>query len=362
MSITLPERESLQPHGMATPRALGSNHPLPTPGLSIGLATPYPSGAVTDTNSTPVPLTATSQVNRLSTENEDYFTSISPVDGGPLKQTATGQPAESAADSKSSEPDTDKDKEKEKEKEKEKGDNGKSPGTPFGKKFRMNMSFGSKKTSRSASTTNAEKPVLTEEKVEESEGSLNPPEKEVEDNFYGVVQRIRNEYERHMAVTPDLHVESRITPLGPGETPRLNLPRGTKVIIKEETSGESANVYIGTIDGVGRDTDLVEQRGAMWLGDLLLQGQAPPKDPVKVSFVLLPYGGELPPLPCADGNNRLNANRMLRVRKILAYVAERLDEDFEVQKGTAGGLRAEEYLDLYCNDQVSLYRGRDRMD
>lgn len=319
--------------------------------MSIGLATPHPAGSATDATTTQVPPTTTSQVNRLSAENEDYFTSISPVDGGPLKQTTTGQPAESAADSKSSEPDTDKDKDKdkdkEKEKEKEKNDNGKSPGTPFGKKFRMGMSFGTKKTNRSASTT--EKPAVTEEKpVEESEEPLNPPEKEVEDNFFGVVQRIRNEYERQLAVSPDTPVDSRITPTGPSETPVLNLPRGTKVIVKEEMSGQSSNVYIGTIESVGKDTDLIEQRAAMWLGELLLQGQAPHKDPVKVSFVLLPYGDELPHLPCADGNNRLNANRMLRVRKILAYVAEKLELKEEA--------RAEEVLDLYCNDQVSYSR------
>ncbi|SPO05299.1 related to WD repeat-containing protein 48 [Cephalotrichum gorgonifer] len=358
MAISLPERGSLQSPSLLTPRASGSGYLSPTPGLSIGHATPHPVG--TDAGTTPVP---GAQLSRASGDNDDYFTSaISPVDGGALKPTATAlstQPGESAADSKSSEPDTEKDKEKEKEKEKEKdkdkdkGENGKGSTTPFGKKFRMGMSFGSKKTSRSAST-NTDRPVVTEEKtVEESEDSLNPPEKEVEDNFLGVVQRIRNEYEKHMAVTPDVPVESGISPSPPIDTPVLNLPRGTKVIVKEETSGESSNVYIGTIESVGRDTDIIEQKTSMWLGDLLLLGQTPFKDPVKVSFVLLPYQDELPPLPSTDNNNRLNANRMLRVRKILAYVAERLDLDYEnpetVRPGT---LKPEEYLELYCNEQV----------
>lgn len=57
-------------------------------------------------------------------------------------------------------------------------------------------------------------------------------------------------------------------------------------------------------------------------------------------------------------NNRLNANRMLRARKILGYVAERIEppptkEDLEKQSEEGGVLKPEEYLELYCNGQVS---------
>lgn len=91
------------------------------------------------------------------------------------------------------------------------------------------------------------------------------------------------------------------------------------------------------------------------------------KDIVKVSFILEPYQNQLPSIS-SDGyipllvpsdkvvrtnsttsNNRLNANRMLRARKILAYVAERIepipDKDEELMK-------PEEYLELYCQNQV----------
>jgi WD repeat-containing protein 48 len=74
------------------------------------------------------------------------------------------------------------------------------------------------------------------------------------------------------------------------------------------------------------------------------------KDPVKVSFVLHPWKDALPSIASADGNNRLNANRMLRVKKILAYVAERIDPPAEEPDENA--LKPEEYLELYCNDQV----------
>jgi WD repeat-containing protein 48 len=51
-------------------------------------------------------------------------------------------------------------------------------------------------------------------------------------------------------------------------------------------------------------------------------------------------------------NTRLNANRMLRARKILAYVAERIEPQSE--KPDPDALRPEEYLELWCNNQVSF--------
>ena len=56
-------------------------------------------------------------------------------------------------------------------------------------------------------------------------------------------------------------------------------------------------------------------------------------------------------------NNRLNANRMLRARKILGYVAERIEpaptkEEQEKAEAEGTALRPHEYLELYCNGQV----------
>ena len=62
----------------------------------------------------------------------------------------------------------------------------------------------------------------------------------------------------------------------------------------------------------------------------------------------------------ALSNNRLNANRMLRARKILGYVAERIEpqpskEQLEKMKADdETPMRPEEYLELYCNGQVSF--------
>lgn len=240
-----------------------------------------------------------------------------------------------------------KDKDKDKDKE-----NGKSPGTMFGKKFRMGMSFGSKKLGRSMSTAAAEKPATLDEKAEESESSSNH-EKEFDDSFLGVIQRIRSEYEKQITENPDQQVETKITPSLANDTPVLKLPPATKVIIQEETSGGSVEMYRGTVASVGADASVIEERAPQWLGDVLLLNVLPPKDPVKVSFVLHPWKDTLPPIASADGNNRLNANRMLRVRKILAYVAERIDPVREGEERGPDALKPEEYLELYCNDQVS---------
>lgn len=104
------------------------------------------------------------------------------------------------------------------------------------------------------------------------------------------------------------------------------------------------------------------------------QNKIPPKEIVKVSFTLEPYNKELPYVTAHEGyvrvfsmiclitdrltlhsTERLNANRMLRARKILGYVADRLEKD---QDGlpvpvNPDGLKPEEYLELYCQDKVS---------
>ncbi|KAI1412447.1 WD40 repeat-like protein [Hypoxylon sp. FL1857] len=328
---------------LTTPRANGANYPL-SPGLGIGVATPANLLGISEnvvTPGSPLERVSSSQLYRTSTE--DYFSAgISSADASakPATTPAVADQAPAKDETPKSPVDT-KDKDK---------DTAKSPSTPFGKKFRMGMSFGAKKLGRSAST-NIEKPTVTEEKPEEnkSESSSNH-EKEIDDNFRGVIQKIRNDYEKQLLETPDNFVETKITPALPIDAPVLKLPPGTKVIIQEETSGGSANLYRGTVMSVGVDADIIEEKAPMWLGEVLLTNMIPQKDPVKVSFVLHPWRDSLPSIATADGNNRLNANRMLRVKKILAYVAERIDP--QPEEPEPGALKPEEYLELYCNDQL----------
>ncbi|EHK97707.1 putative Uncharacterized WD repeat-containing protein C31A2.14 [Glarea lozoyensis 74030] len=335
----------------ATPRGNGQSYPM-TPGMGIGVATPAVSSHLPGVPEDGAPLDK--RASQASRSSADYFSST-PIATDP-KTVAT--PGEKSEDNQPKSP-SDADKET----------NGKDVNTLFGKKFRMGMSFGSKKLGRSAST-NTEKPVVVDEKTEDgSESSENgEKEKEVDDSFFGVVQKIRNDYEKALIDNPEQPVETGITPSLPNETPVLKPPPLTTVIIQEETSGGSADLYRGTVATVGEDASIIEQRAPMWLGDLLLrvsktqcneeresditQNRIPIKEPVKVSFILQPWQDQLPSIAGPDGNSRLNANRMLRVKKILAYVAERIEPAPEVPDPNA--LSPEEYLELYCYDQVSL--------
>ena len=246
--------------GATTPRANG-NSIAATPGLGIGVATP---ALPTHLPGVPEDEAASgkraSQTSRTSADKSGDYFSTTPISSEPSTKPVV--PAGDKHDEKNPKSPADGDKES----------SGKDSGNLFGKKFRMGMSFGSKKLGRSAST-NTEKPVVVDEKVEDgSETSENgDKEKEVDDSFHGIVQRIQYEYEKFRQEYPDQQVESGITPSLPNETPVLKLPPMTTVIIQEETSGGSADLYRGTVATVGEDASLIEERAPMWLGDLLLK-------------------------------------------------------------------------------------------
>lgn len=365
LAIAIPSNPGWAPGdaSSATPRAV-SQYPPMTPGLAIGLATPGspapPGGPEGFAALSPLEKRA-SYVSRPSMEREDYFSdAIQSPDGGPKPAPAAGTEAHPPAGDQAAKPAVEtpnpKDKDKDgKDKEKEKDKDTKAS-TTFTKKLRMGMSFSTKKLGRSLSATTAEKPAVLDEKAEESESSSNH-EKEFDDSFLGVLQKLHSEYEKLLAESPDTPVDSRLVPSLANDTPVLKLPPATKVIIQEETTGGSAEIYRGTVASVGSpgDADAIEARAPRWLGEALLLNALPLKDPVKISFVLHPWGGLLPPIVSADGNNRLNANRMLRVKKILAYVAERIDPLPEGVEQEEGALKPEEYLELYCNEQVSFF-------
>ncbi|TAQ85557.1 hypothetical protein B7494_g6106 [Chlorociboria aeruginascens] len=329
---------SWQENSGLTPRANGNHIPVLTPGMGIGVATPAPMSVLPGVPEDGAPLDKPiTQVSRDSAEKTGDYFSNTPVTTEASKPTAI--PSE-FHDEKVPKSPADLDKES----------NGKDTNTFFGKKLRMGMPFGSKKLGRSAST-NTEKPVVIDEKIEDgSESSENgEKEKEVDDNFFGIIQKIRNDYDKALSENPAHQVESAITPSLPNETPVLKPPPMTTVIIQEETSGGSADLYRGTVETVGEDANLIEKRAPMWLGDLLLRNKIPFKEPVKVSFILQPWQDLLPSIAGPDGNARLNANRMLRVKKILAYVAERIE--IAPAEPDPNALKPEEFLELYCYEQ-----------
>ncbi|KAL4931527.1 uncharacterized protein BDV17DRAFT_280075 [Aspergillus undulatus] len=227
-------------------------------------------------------------------------------------------------------------------------------GSIFSKKFRMDFP---KKLGRTSSEV---KPQIQEEKVEEPEPTSVKEEKVFENNLSGLIDRVRHEYEEYLSAHPDQELVSALAPSDESETPLLEIPPRTVVFIQEE-SGDSvvaSDIYRGTFENIGQDGEKLEKTVPLWLADLLLKNQMPFKEPVKLAFTLKPYDDSLPPVvkpetPNINGtsnNSRLNANRMLRAKKILAYVSERIEE--LTNDPTQDAMKPEEYLELYCNDNL----------
>ena len=323
-SITIPSpktttwfNDTVEDDSLITPRAPNGNlKAAATPSLAIGVATPHPlpfnsatqpqthSRASVDEGSKLEKKASQQSQQRASTERtRDYFSTGSNAQPPSENHARPSTPGEDSSEASAQSP-VDADKE---EKPKE--------GTLlFGKRFRMNFP---KKLGR---TSVEAKPVVTDERAEESDRSEDKEEKVIEDNFFGSIQKIRNEYEQQLQTDPSQILDSGVTPSLLSETPLLNPPLNTTIIIQEDQpdSGGVADLYRGTVGSVGRDADLIEKTGPMWLGDLLLkvcccnqelvlpltdssQNPPPSKEISKVAFILLPYQDLLPSIASADG-------------------------------------------------------------
>ncbi|CEJ58567.1 hypothetical protein PMG11_07221 [Penicillium brasilianum] len=231
-------------------------------------------------------------------------------------------------------------------------------GSFFGKKLNF-----PKKLGRTSTDT---KPQILEEKPEESEISSVKEEKVYEANISGVIDRIHDDYEEFLSNNPGQDLVTAITPSSDNETPRLDIPPRTVVIIQEETgdTAVASDLYRGSVGLIGQDIERLEKAIPHWLGELLLKNQIPFKEQVKIAFVLKPFDDSLPPvvkpeLPSAttgpangvNNSSRLNANRMLRTKKVLAYVAERIDPP-NPDEPEANQMPPEEYLELYCQKML----------
>ena len=396
-SIQLPENDMTNgwqalasgPPSASTVKPSNGYTTVQTPGISIGPLSPgAPSPAATKTvagaqavsenGSDGEPLGRTvSQASRKSTDrHSDYFSAPRATTGD---ITSPGGSKIPVTPGEGNEPTTPAD--------------GATPkDTPskdglFGKKFRMGMGMsfsGMKKMGRQPQATDKDKPAAVEEKDEtesDSRSSKTSNSRVVDDNLLGTVQKIRFSYEDSLTaqlqsqVARDnglpvtikpLELPTSITPSLPAETPVLKPPLNTTILIQEDRpeAGGVADLFEGTVGALGEVCDLVERAAPMWLGEVLLRNQVPFKDISKISFVLEPWqpdgtvadADKYTPLPsiAADGNNRLNANRMLRAKKILTYVAERIEPAVEDEKEKEVALKPEEYLELWCHNQVSF--------
>ena len=265
MPDSTPGSPMISPGAMTTPRA-SDGQPLPpnTPGMAIGSVK---TGNSPDSNDSTAPLsprperedsldkTATRQsqppTNGLS---HDYFATSAPAPES--ESSSENKVPTTLGDAAGTSVPTSPVEEKKKS-------------TIFGKKFQMGFP---KKLARQSVEVKAAAP--TEEKSDTaSNKSSDKGEKVIEDNFMGVVQKIRQEYEDYHEAKPDDPLPIGITPSLPIETPVLKPPPHTLIIIQEDNpeSGGLADQYRGEIDRLGIEADTLEKIAPTWLGELLLR-------------------------------------------------------------------------------------------
>ncbi|KAK3845489.1 MAG: hypothetical protein J3R72DRAFT_435901 [Linnemannia gamsii] len=131
------------------------------------------------------------------------------------------------------------------------------------------------------------------------------------------------------------------------DCPKTVIPAHIPVIISEQSREASSTVdlYRGSVGTLAQDYIPLVQVVPTWLLEVVLKNAIPAKESPKVSFVLRPHhhqegttsaitgsaavgaelGGLLPRLgELPGGNARLTAPRMLRIRKVMAHVVEKL--------------------------------------
>ena len=232
-----------------------------TPGLSIAIATPGLStinnAATAGQNILPSTIEEGNDLKKAQTNTAsvsgDYFSNQPPA---APPQPTNGKSLDSSSDGQADTPQSPNEPEKDAK-----------SSSRFSKKFRMNFP---KKLGRPSTEA---KPTIVDDKSEESDKSSEKEDKVIEDNFYGIIQKIRNDYDDNLMLRPDEPLQPGLTPSLPNETPVLKPPAFTTIIIQEDSmdSGGLADLYRGTVGCVGQDADLIEKAAPMWLGDLLLR-------------------------------------------------------------------------------------------
>ncbi|KAG0362124.1 hypothetical protein BG005_006619 [Podila minutissima] len=117
------------------------------------------------------------------------------------------------------------------------------------------------------------------------------------------------------------------------DCPVTVLPSHIPVIISEQSreASSSVDLYRGSVGTLAHDYIPLVQIMPNWVLEVLLKNAIPQKEAAKVSFVLRPHHdqeGERGPIRLGElpgGNPRLTAPRMLRVRKVVGHVAEKLN-------------------------------------
>ncbi|WVR06650.1 hypothetical protein IAU60_003682 [Kwoniella sp. DSM 27419] len=156
-------------------------------------------------------------------------------------------------------------------------------------------------------------------------------------------------------------------PPPPWEAPFVPYPPSTTLLIAEESKDAGAWVvtYRSQVSSTERDMEALEMNSPLWLLDYLFASRVRTKDPVKFTFILEPApGSNLKELP--EGSARLSASRVLRAKKISAFIADKLDlvPQARARAGSLPHIRRlsahniefdgqpEEMVELLCNNNL----------
>lgn len=111
------------------------------------------------------------------------------------------------------------------------------------------------------------------------------------------------------------------------------MPATTALLISEETRDAGAWVvtYRSQVSSTERDMEALEMNSPQWMLEYLFTSRTRVKDPVKLTFILEPAPNSgLKEMP--EGTTRLSASRVLRARKIMAFIFDKLNLAPAVQR------------------------------
>lgn len=274
LSLLMPGSDLADGESQATPRPLHEYQLLPkTPGMSIGVATPRfpPSHTSSLPSHLPPAVEEDHGAEPNGTTNEpstiagpkpdDYFSPNNAIEASEASSESNTKvastPSEKPLDTLPSSPVDERDEKKK--------------GILFGKKFQM--TFPTMKLGRISGDSKAVAAPQEEKSEDASDKSSDKDERSFEHNLFGVVQRIRHDYEEQLQSHPDQALVSGVTPSLPEETPLLRPPPQTLVLVQEDNpeAGGVVDLYRGAIGNFGAEANLIERLAPAWLGDLLLR-------------------------------------------------------------------------------------------
>ncbi|KAI8906949.1 WD40-repeat-containing domain protein [Gorgonomyces haynaldii] len=156
--------------------------------------------------------------------------------------------------------------------------------------------------------------------------------------------------------TPQLIVPDKIPEphfyINYDETPEIDISPNTRLILSSDENGTMMDTFRSTIAQLDDQENIAKiyKHLPQWIHQWLVLDQPIQKDPAKLSFQLVPYqNAGMPEIP--KDQSRLTGNRMLRMKKVLMFIGEKLNVTIDPYSWTLEG-KPTKYVQILCNDKV----------